>query len=844
MNKLRSYLPNLSIKSKLMGIIMVTSTVALLLASAGFVAYEVATFRAKLVRDVSYEATLLGGNCAATIEFDRPDEAEEMLSTFLRGKHIVATAFYKDNQFFASYPSPLPPGLLPEQPAPRGHRFTGDHLLIFQNINYKGREVGVIAMRADVQEIKARLNRYAWIVGSGLFLSLLVSFLISSLLQRVVSNPISHLAHTARRVSAEQNYSLRASKTGEDELGMLVTGFNQMLERIEQRDGQLQQAHNLLEQRVNERTHELSQEVAQRKRAQEELQQQLRRIRLLNEVTYAIAAKHDLDSIFRVLLQQLEDRLPADASAAYQYDAEARSFTLLGRGPKGTPIAAELGIPQELSLAATPFGPAIEGALVYVPSLAELQFQESRLLAQAGLNSMVVTPLVIDGRLFGVLLLERREENAFTPEERDFIKGLAAHCSLAVHHAKLFQDLADAYQDVRQTQQAVMQQQRLQALGQMASGIAHDVNNALSPVIAYADLVSQIEPNLTGQSRRLLGIIRTSGEDIAHIVSRMRDFYRKRDGSEQSELVQLNHLADQVLDLTRPRWKDILEAEGIPLDVQVDYGTDLPPITGLASELREAVTNLILNAVDALPQGGVITVRTRLRAWNQEDGAPLVQHVTLEVQDNGIGMNEETRRRCLEPFFSTKGKRGTGLGLAMVYGVMERHDAAIEVESEPGKGTTMRLIFPVKKGSGSQCSGEPQPFTALTSLRILCIDDEPLIRTVLKDILEREGHSVEVADGGLSGVEAFRRELQLNPFNVVITDLGMPKIDGRQVAQMIKRESPMTPVIMLTGWGTMMQADGDKPSQVDCVLSKPPRINEIRQVLATVTTHRHRRGMR
>jgi len=844
MKRFLPWLPSVSLKAKLMGIIMGTSTVALFLAAAGFVAYELVTFRERMVRNLSSETTLVGANCAAALMFDRPDEAEEMLGAFLTQKYVVTAVLYKDGQIFAGYPRPLPLGLLPQQPEPPGHRFTGDHLLMFEDLRFHGKRVGCIAVRANLQEIQGRLYRYAWIVAGVLFVSLAVSFLISSLLQRFISDPILHLARTARRVSAEQDYAIRADKTDEDELGMLVVGFNEMLAQIERRDGQLQQAHNQLEQHVNERTRELSQEVAERKRAQEELQQQLRRIHLLNEITYAISAKHDLDGIFRVLLQQLVDRLPADASAAYQYDAEARTFRILGRGPKGAPIAKELGLPSQFPLSGTPFGPALEGELVYVPELASLQFPEPRMLARKGLNSLVATPLSVEGKLFGVLLLERREKNGFTPEELDFIKGLTPHCSLAVNHAKLFQDLAEAYQDVRQTQQAVMQQQRLQALGQMASGIAHDVNNALSPVIAYADLVAQIETNLSGQSRRLLGIIRTSGEDIAHIVARMRDFYRKRDDSEKSEPVQLNQLADEVLDLTRPRWKDIPEAEGIPIEVTTDYGADLPPILGLASELREAVTNLILNAVDALPQGGVITLRTRLRAWNQEDGEPLARNVILEVQDNGVGMDEETRRRCLEPFFSTKGKRGTGLGLAMVYGVMERHDAAIEVDSEPGKGTTMRLVFPVSATVGAKGNGEIQNPIPAAALRILCIDDEPLIRTVLKDILEKEGHFVEVAHVGQTGMEVFCRDRRQNPFNVVITDLGMPKIDGRQVASMIKRESPSTPVIMLTGWGAMMQADGDKPAQVDCVLSKPPRINEIRQVLTTVTTRRHRRGGR
>jgi CheY-like chemotaxis protein len=195
-------------------------------------------------------------------------------------------------------------------------------------------------------------------------------------------------------------------------------------------------------------------------------------------------------------------------------------------------------------------------------------------------------------------------------------------------------------------------------------------------------------------------------------------------------------------------------------------------------------------------------------------------------------MDDETRRRCLEPFFSTKGQRGTGLGLAMVYGVMERHEGTIEIESQFGKGTTMRLVFPVREMPADGGSREAIEEIKLPSLRILCIDDEPLLRDVMKQILEADGHKVHVADGGQSGIEAFRTALATDtPFQIIITDLGMPNITGRQVAQIVKRESPKTPVIMLTGWGALMKAQGDLPAQVDGVLSKPPRISEIREKL-------------
>jgi CheY-like chemotaxis protein/anti-sigma regulatory factor (Ser/Thr protein kinase) len=257
----------------------------------------------------------------------------------------------------------------------------------------------------------------------------------------------------------------------------------------------------------------------------------------------------------------------------------------------------------------------------------------------------------------------------------------------------------------------------------------------------------------------------------------------------------------------------------------------MPKLSGIESELREALTNLVLNAVDAIPKGGKITLRTRLADYDHVAGNSLPAHAILEVSDTGIGMDAETRKHCLEPFFSTKGKRGTGLGLAMVYGVVERHEGKIEIESEPGEGTTMRLIFPLRRALSVE-DLDSAGSLVLAPQKILCIDDEPLLRELLKEILERDGHQVEVSDGGQAGLDAFRAAHRRgNPFDVIITDLGMPYLDGRQVARTVKLESPRTPIILLTGWGAFMNEDGEAPAQVDTVLSKPPRSRELREAL-------------
>jgi CheY-like chemotaxis protein/anti-sigma regulatory factor (Ser/Thr protein kinase) len=274
------------------------------------------------------------------------------------------------------------------------------------------------------------------------------------------------------------------------------------------------------------------------------------------------------------------------------------------------------------------------------------------------------------------------------------------------------------------------------------------------------------------------------------------------------------------------------QQRGIVIETRLELASDLPMVLAAESEIREALTNLVFNAVDAMPDGGKLTVRTRVTGSGPMiSGDPDLRQAHIEVIDTGRGMDEETRRRCLEPFYTTKGERGTGLGLAMVYGMVQRHSADIEIESAPDKGTTVRLSFAVPTiVEGTREPGAPPADPG--RLRILVVDDDPLVLKALRDTLEVSGHKVTTADGGQAGIDRFRQALDATePFAVVITDLGMPYVDGRQVATAVKQASPTTPVIMLTGWGQRMADQGDLPAHVDRVLSKPPKLRELNAAL-------------
>jgi CheY-like chemotaxis protein len=372
-----------------------------------------------------------------------------------------------------------------------------------------------------------------------------------------------------------------------------------------------------------------------------------------------------------------------------------------------------------------------------------------------------------------------------------------------------------------------MQQERLRALGQMASGIAHDINNAISPISLYTDSLLEREPNLTEKGRAALVVIQRAIDGVAGTVARMREFYRQREPEMTLALVDLNIVARQVIDLTRAKWFDLPQQRGLSIELHMDLAAKLPGIMGAEGEIRDALTNLIFNAVDAMPEGGTLTVRTFA-----QPGAGDTELVRVEVTDTGIGMNEETRRRCLEPFFTTKGERGTGLGLAMVYGMIQRHSAEFDIESHVGKGTTMRVTFPAYTQPIMAAPRSAENLAPMRRLRVLLIDDDPIIIKALEDALAGDGHMTVAASGGQAGLDTFATILaSAHPFDLVVTDLGMPTIDGRRVADGIKAQSARTPIIMLTGWGSRMIAEKETPPNVDRVLGKPSKLAELRAAI-------------
>lgn len=370
--------------------------------------------------------------------------------------------------------------------------------------------------------------------------------------------------------------------------------------------------------------------------------------------------------------------------------------------------------------------------------------------------------------------------------------------------------------------------EKQRALGVMSSGVIHNFNNILTVILGQAELLQmQLSKTKGKQIQSVLDslkVIEQATMDGAAIIKRIQEFTRGGEGMAIAP-VDLNQLIKDSLILSKPRWKHEPEAKGIKVEVRTELG-DIPSIKGNRTQLTEVLLNMLFNAVEAMPRGGEIFIRT----WRERD------QVCLSISDTGIGMSPEIRDRVFDPFFTTKGVKGVGLGLSVVYGIVKRHDGHIAVESTEGKGTTFTIKFPVP-GGVSRPTPRLTPTTEVVSARILLIEDEEAIRNLFSQMVEGAGHQVVLAASGIEGLKI----LEKRQFDVLFTDLGMPDLSGWQVARIAKEIDPALPVILCTGWGVETDRGLEEGGDVDFVVSKPFKMDTILDMINQAMELRRRR---
>ena len=365
----------------------------------------------------------------------------------------------------------------------------------------------------------------------------------------------------------------------------------------------------------------------------------------------------------------------------------------------------------------------------------------------------------------------------------------------------------------KKMEEQLLQSEKLRALAEMASGVAHDFNNALAAILGNTQLLLY-----TAQDEELKETLRTIekvAKDSSQTVRRLQDFTRKRVHQELFR-VDVNSIIKDSIEITKPKWKDEAQSRGVPIEIVSNF-EEIPSVSGNDSELRGVFTNMILNAIEAMPEGGKMEICTFEKK----------KDVIIQISDTGVGIAEEVKKKIFEPFFTTKPFSNTGLGLSMSYGIIKRFGGEIEVVSELGYGTTFTIILPAGEVEKDEAVA-PQTIKQGRQARILVIDDEEVVRSVLSRMLANVNHQVTLAANGEKGIQLFKEE----KFDMVLTDLGMPGMSGWEVCRMIKKISPDTPVGMITGWGAEMSQSKMDEYGLDFLISKPFDLNQVLNVVA------------
>jgi signal transduction histidine kinase len=505
------------------------------------------------------------------------------------------------------------------------------------------------------------------------------------------------------------------------------------------------------------------------------------------------------------------------------------SIMLLDHERQVLQVVAARGLPDELiGRAEVPVGEGIAGKVVQggEPVLVEDIAADPRFGRPSepryGSGAFMCLPVRVDSRVIGVLNLAKSAAApapAFGPTDLQFLNTLMTHIAYAIDNARLLQEArlaATRLRSAMEDQHRVSEGETLRAMGRMASGMAHHVNNLLAVISGRTQLllVRATQPEV----RRPLEVIQRAAFDAAEVVRRVLGFAAMQPGADATVL-DLNEVVREVVELTRPRWRDEAQVRGLTIDVTCDLA-EVPPVAGEGAALREVVMNLVFNAVDALPKGGTI----RLTTWSAD------RWVFCAVADDGVGMDEDVRRRALEPFFTTKGPQGTGLGLSVAHSIVQRHRGELSVRANEGGGTVVTMRLPQAAALAATVAAPP-PTPAGPPLRILVIDDEGTVREALADSLAEDGHTVVQAG---SGAEGLARLGDGTPVDVVVTDLGMPEMNGWDVARAVRARYPGLPVGLLTGWAVALEIGDEERRGVDFVLAKPYTTEALRAALAGI----------
>ncbi|MBI1764109.1 MAG: response regulator [Acidobacteria bacterium] len=816
----------LSIKRKLTLIIMLTSGAGLLLACAAFITYDLGSARQAMVRDLTTLAEMLELNSTAALTFDDQQSARELLAGLSAKPSIVSACLYdKDGASFAKYlRGDAQARFTPPVPQTPGSYFSQDRLVLFQQINLSGEMVGTIYLESDLKELDAQLKRHASILVIILLAALGVTLPLSAKLQRVISQPLEHLAHTARVISVEQNYSMRASKTSQDELGQLIDGFNEMLEQIQARDSALQQQRELVEQQVLERTADL-----------------------------------------KTSEERFKSLSAASPSGIYQTDAQgqciytnARWQTLSGLSFEkslGTGWLRALHREDQATLQAALLAAARNGGEVV---------NEFRFRNQAGeicwAYNCATALYAEDGQFAGLLgtitdITARKRDEAELFRAKEVAE--ATNRELAATNRQLEEAIAAAQR------LTIAAEEANRAKSEFLANMSHEIRTPMNGIIGMTELT--LDTELNTEQREYVDMIKSSADALLTVINDILDFSKIEAGKLSLEALDfdLRETVEETLKTLALR----AHQTGLEMACYIQPGVP-EAVDGDAARLRQILVNLVGNAIKFTKRGEVVVEVRRAEGGGRIEDLPQVErtvnsepsghsrqakqsalrhpHSAIQlhftVRDTGIGIPLDKQARIFEAFTQADGSTtrqygGTGLGLSISQQLVALMGGRMWVESEPGQGSTFH--FTAALGL-PRAPVEPRAAAAvpydLAGLAVLVVDDNATNRRILAATLSHWGMQPVLAESAAAALPALDHARDTdNPFALILLDCHMPEMDGFTLAAALKQRPELaeTATIMLTSAGQIADCERRRELGLAACLSKPVKQAELRHALAT-----------
>ena len=768
-------LRNLSIQHKQTLVVLVTAVVALILAASSIIVYDRILLRQSMLDHIRTLANVLGSNSTGALDFNDAKAAQEILSALASESHIVAASLHLANgQTLASYPPARARLPLPGNPA-YGSVIEGRQLSLLAPIIHRSDRVGSIALVMDLGEFNQHMRQFARAAALAMLLAILVAFLLSFWLQRLISTPILRLVQAIRRVTEDKDYATRVLKENEDELGILTDKFNEMLAQLQLRDEVIRAARAELEQRVADRTQALQSEITERLKAESLLTRNSARLQQVIDSLLRMGDDHDAN--INQLVTLCGRVLNASCALFNRLQDNELHTVDHWNLPTGYALCVEAG-----GQICTDVIRQNSSQVVVITGLQQSSYAETDPnVRRHGVETYMGHVVRSEGQVLGSLCVVYTSPCCPGADEQRLLSLIA---------------LAVGNEDKRkQTEEQFRQVQKMEAVGQLAGGVAHDFNNILAASMLQLNLLLE-DTTLPHPVRSALMELNRDSERAADLTRQLLMFSQRH----QIKMAQLDLnriLSDLLKMLGRILGETIqlaFKPAPAPLWVEADSG-----------KIQQIVMNLCVNARDAMPQGGTLVLTTseftldEATARDIPDARP-GRYACLAVSDNGCGMTEQVRSRIFEPFFTTKGVgRGTGLGLSTVYGIVHQHHGWIQVRSEVGQGTEFRVFIPALPGEPALDREENQRVLHHGKGTILVVEDDAGVRGMVVLSLRHLGyHVLESA----TGEEALRLWAERGrDIDLLFTDMIMPgSISGAELALTLKTSSPSLKIIISSGY--------------------------------------------